>query len=244
MNRHRFSEIRALVARDRAYALPMLDAIRDKAEQDGLYEKTEQDEVYRAALADWLVNGGTVTLRDTLAAPFKDASFVQALATRFRYPFDECWTSIDTAMAKHRLPYTHIWVVKGRVTDDEAHGYKAKLGDIEWQFSDGPPGERSSSADYISLEEGIRAQAPAVFHFVDDEPETLWCESCGEAPVTQRLEFAGLCDGCAQDAEKEERALEAQGPEGNDHDLPTRRACGHPGSDDHEDCPNCAEVPA
>lgn len=31
----------------------------------------------------------------------------------------------------------------------------------------------------------------------------------------------------------------AQGPEGNGHDLPSCRACGFPGSDDHEDCPNC-----
>jgi len=38
--------------------------------------------------------------------------------------------------------------------------------------------------------------------------------------------------------------IEPQGPEGNGHDLPTCRACGHPGSDDHEDCPNCAEVRA
>lgn len=197
-----------------------------------------------------------------------------------------------------------IWIVKGAVTDPEAHEYQAKIGDTEWQFSDGPPGERSSSADYLNLEDGLRDHAPAVFHFVGDEPETLWCESCGEAPVTQRLEFAGLCDGCAAEAEKEDRALEAhmtlgeqikahpewsergaaeqmlrargwsesdvdaayethadpdldpdrwifvaeafeaQGPEGNGHDFPSCRACGHPGSDDHEDCPNCAEVPA
>ncbi len=32
----------------------------------------------------------------------------------------------------------------------------------------------------------------------------------------------------------------AQGPEGNGHDLPSCRACGWPGSDDHENCPNCA----
>lgn len=206
MNLYRLQEIRAIVARRNGYALPLVDAIREKAEQDGLYEKTEQDEVYRAALADWLVNGGTVTLRDTLAAPFKDAPFVQALAGRFRYPFAECWTSIDTAMAKHRLPYQHVWIVKGAVTDPDAHDGAAKIGDTEWQFSDGPPGERSSSADYLCLEAGLRDHAPAMFHFVGDEPD------------------------------------EAQGPEGNGHDLPTCRACGHPGSDDHEDCPNCAEV--
>lgn len=171
MNLHRLNEIRTIVARRNAYALPLVDAIREKAEQNGLYEKTEQDEVYLAALADWLVNGGTVTLRDTLAAPFKDAPFVQALASRFRYPFDECWTSIDTAMAKHRLPYQHVWIVKGAVTDPKAHGGAAKVGDTEWQFSDGPPGDRGSSADYLSLEDGLRDHAPAVFHFIGDETE-------------------------------------------------------------------------
>lgn len=31
----------------------------------------------------------------------------------------------------------------------------------------------------------------------------------------------------------------AQGPEGAGHDLPSCRACGFPGADDHESCPNC-----
>ena len=30
-----------------------------------------------------------------------------------------------------------------------------------------------------------------------------------------------------------------QGPEGNGHDLPTCRACGAAGTDDHENCANC-----
>lgn len=30
-----------------------------------------------------------------------------------------------------------------------------------------------------------------------------------------------------------------QGPEGHGHDLPTCRACGWPGTDNHENCPNC-----
>jgi hypothetical protein len=135
-----------------------------------------------------------------------------------------------------------IWIVKGRVTDAESHGGAAKVGDAEWQFSDGQPGDRGKSSDYLSLEEGLRDHAPALFHFIGDEPETLWCESCGEAPATRILEFASLCPGCADEAEKDERALVAQGPEGNGYDLPSCRACGYPGSDDHEDCPNCYVV--
>lgn len=29
--------------------------------------------------------------------------------------------------------------------------------------------------------------------------ETLWCESCGEAPVSVRLDVAGLCAACAKE---------------------------------------------
>jgi len=59
-----------------------------------------------------------------------------------------------------------IWIVQGIVTDPEAHNGAAKIGDIEWQFSDAPPGERGSSADYLSLEEGLRAHSDCIFHFV------------------------------------------------------------------------------
>jgi hypothetical protein len=31
------------------------------------------------------------------------------------------------------------------------------------------------------------------------EQETLWCESCGEAPVSVHLDVAGLCAGCAKE---------------------------------------------
>ena len=48
-----------------------------------------------------------------------------------------------------------IYIVKGIVTDDDAHE-SASIGDVEWQFSDGPPGQRGGSADYVSLEKGLR----------------------------------------------------------------------------------------
>ena len=57
-----------------------------------------------------------------------------------------------------------IWIVEGRVTDADAHP-TAKVGDPEWQFSDGPAGQRGYSEDYLSLEEGLRAHAGAIFHF-------------------------------------------------------------------------------
>jgi hypothetical protein len=41
-------------------------------------------------------------------------------------------------------------------------------GGVEWQFSDGPEDRRRSSEDYGSMEEGMAALSPAVFHFVMD----------------------------------------------------------------------------
>lgn len=56
------------------------------------------------------------------------------------------------------------WIVKGAVTCLDAHP-TAQLGDVEWQFSDGPAGERGSSADFLDLEAGLAHCAPAIFHW-------------------------------------------------------------------------------
>lgn len=56
-----------------------------------------------------------------------------------------------------------IWIVVGEVTDPE----RKDLGAVEYQFSDGPPNIRGSSNDYTSLEEGMRQECPAIFHWVD-----------------------------------------------------------------------------
>lgn len=63
-----------------------------------------------------------------------------------------------------------IWIVEGIVTDPDAHDGVARISDTEWQFSDGPAGERGSSADYLSLEAGMRDHPNCIFHF-DPEPE-------------------------------------------------------------------------
>lgn len=76
-----------------------------------------------------------------------------------------------------------IYIVKGEVTDLDA--YEAEnaermatgramvaLGDPEWQFSDGPPGARGSSDDFIDLIEGLRAYAgrPLIWVAENDLP--------------------------------------------------------------------------
>ena len=59
-----------------------------------------------------------------------------------------------------------VYIVKGEVTDEEAHEYNAYLGQTEWQFSDGPPGSRSSSADYLTLEKGLKDFSGYTFYFM------------------------------------------------------------------------------
>lgn len=60
-----------------------------------------------------------------------------------------------------------VWIVKGQVTDPDAHP-GSKVGDVEWQFSDAPPGLRSSSADYIDLHQGLRDHSGCVLYFMDE----------------------------------------------------------------------------
>lgn len=67
-----------------------------------------------------------------------------------------------------------IHVVEGRQSDDpEVYDGKGVPGATEWQFSDGPPGERGSSADFQSLEEGLRAFPDATFQFHFEDPFTI-----------------------------------------------------------------------
>lgn len=55
-----------------------------------------------------------------------------------------------------------VWVVKGVGCDENG----AELpGSVEWQFSDGPAGNRDYSEDYRSLEEGLRAHSGKVMHW-------------------------------------------------------------------------------
>ena len=59
------------------------------------------------------------------------------------------------------------YIVRGAVTDLNAYSDnpEVRLGDVEWQFSDGPSNKRSFSEDFISLEAGLSAHAgePLIF---------------------------------------------------------------------------------
>lgn len=86
--------IKAILAvKNRGYAFALADAITEKAKSDA---------DYAAALAEWLDQGGTVLLRDRLCRPFENAAFIALSAGHFRYPWDECWTALDSARATAR----------------------------------------------------------------------------------------------------------------------------------------------
>lgn len=74
-----------------AYALPMLDAIEQRAKTDKTYD---------ALLSGWLKYGSTVILRDDLCKPFGGYKELLRKAEHFRYPFDQIWMAIDSAKAR------------------------------------------------------------------------------------------------------------------------------------------------
>jgi hypothetical protein len=52
-----------------------------------------------------------------------------------------------------------LFLVKGTVTDPEGHDHLGRgnlLGHVEWQVSDGPRGDRSTSGDYVDLIVALR----------------------------------------------------------------------------------------
>jgi len=60
-----------------------------------------------------------------------------------------------------------VWVVKGEMTDAQIYGPEYKNGDPEWQFSDAPPDNRYWSADFATLEEGLRMFSGKIINFVE-----------------------------------------------------------------------------
>lgn len=71
-----------------AYALPMVAAMEERAEVDA---------AYTIALYQWLANGSSILLRDALCRVFANDDFVLIPAMGFVYPWEECWTAIDSA---------------------------------------------------------------------------------------------------------------------------------------------------
>lgn len=54
----------------------------------------------------------------------------------------------------------------GKVTcPDIAAQWGVRLGDAEWQFSDGLSGERSYSYDFPTIDAGLRALSPCIVVF-------------------------------------------------------------------------------
>lgn len=68
-----------------------------------------------------------------------------------------------------------VWVVKGQVTDPTAYPPEAdaKLGQVEWQFSNGPAGDRSYSADYVDLTKGLAEHEDCALLHLDTDGLTV-----------------------------------------------------------------------
>jgi len=60
-----------------------------------------------------------------------------------------------------------VYIVKGVVAEGHCHE-DAEIGDVEWQFGNGPPGNRGHSYDYTDLEEGLRAHSGKQFVWVEE----------------------------------------------------------------------------
>jgi hypothetical protein len=58
-----------------------------------------------------------------------------------------------------------VWLIIGKVTNPEAHNCEAIEGQTEYQFSDGPDGGRSSSADYVDIIKGLKDHSGFIIHF-------------------------------------------------------------------------------
>ena len=85
-----------------AYALPMVDAIE---------LRTQDDPAYSNHVQVWLDQGGTVLLRDEICDCFREADFVMAeqgsiLDGKHPYAFNDMWMAIDTARHLVRIRST------------------------------------------------------------------------------------------------------------------------------------------
>lgn len=58
-----------------------------------------------------------------------------------------------------------VWLVVGKVTNPDAYDGAAIEGQPEYQFSDGPKGKRSSSADYVDIIKGLEDHSGFIIHF-------------------------------------------------------------------------------
>lgn len=88
-----------LIQRRRDYAIPLFKAMQARAKDDA---------AYGAKFEHWVEHGGTILLRDELAAPFKTAPCITEMQGHF-YPFNDAWMSIDSA--RHEVDWARRYGV-------------------------------------------------------------------------------------------------------------------------------------
>jgi len=61
-----------------------------------------------------------------------------------------------------------VWIVVGRVSNPDAYETAVAFGQPEYQFSDGPIGKRTTSADYVDLIKGLKEYSGYIIHFEEN----------------------------------------------------------------------------
>lgn len=168
-----------LKARDRHYAVRLLNAMVGLA---------FQDKAYAANLSKWLGDDGeysTVFLRDELCLPFKDATFLDEVKVEgHSYPWDDCWMAIDSSAHEVRLSKFKMIRARFHANHDDPRPLNWPIKHPYWVTGYGD--DYSTVVAYADNEEEILANWPEAhnidvsytdkYSFTDRFPKPDWFE--------------------------------------------------------------------
>lgn len=148
-----------LVGRNWGYALPMLDA---------MYEKAGEDGEYAANLALWLGDHGeytTVFLRDELCRPFEHAAFLEKVKVHgYPYPWNDSWMALDSSAHAVRLSKFKMIRARFRADPDDPRPVNWPVKHPYWVTGHGE--DYSILVAYADNEEDLLASWPEA-HSID-----------------------------------------------------------------------------
>ena len=87
-------------------------------------------------------------------APASPSAIAAAYAAAENIPVEHL--AVPAPPPIEELGVREVWIVKGETTDGSR---------VEWQFSDGPVGQRGESSDYTDLEAGLREHSGCILHW-------------------------------------------------------------------------------
>lgn len=167
-----------LVARERKYALPLLEAMYNKAIKGDAYYATQFEK--------WLGEDGdysTVFLRDELCLPFKDAAFLDEVkAEGHPYPWNDCWMAIDSSAHEVRLSKFKMIRARFKVNPDDPRPVNWPIKHPYWVTGHGD--DYSTVVAYADNEDELIANWPEAhgievgytdeYQFTDRFPKPDW----------------------------------------------------------------------